>query len=529
MSGALLCLLAGMAAAAARVDAGQTTQAAGPAASQPAGGPQLAIAGFVPAAESDERDHWQATGLEELLSWRLRRCRGLVSVPVMRVHQARSELEIEDSAAESWERVCRLLGARSMLTGTTEGMPHALSLKLRLVPLVDGAAGGEATIGPAAFFEVLDEATRWVIDRFAITLEEPVAGHVFRRPSKSMSAVEYFAKAVVALREQKRRDAQYYVIEAVEYDVRLRPAQLLLAQLELRAGLETRPNAIRRLRTIGDLAKIIEDPADRIDAELGLALADQMVAASEAALTRLETALKLAERSGDLYGRIAAMNGMCDVLLGGPLDRSREESEEARQARLRRAAELQERVLRELDRMGDLVAAAPSANKLALIYEQLGETEKAGMMHRRTIELAQKTGARRSEATAWLFLGQWHRGRQQWREALEATMRCLELTKEASRAPIHIALAEIYELTTPPQQAAALDQYEQAHALLRSGTDLVSQLACLRQIATLRIALGRKEEARAALREAIDLAHALESPLEVTLQEMLKNLDQGKP
>jgi tetratricopeptide (TPR) repeat protein len=488
--------------------------------------PLIVIAGFTSPETGDPRDAWIATALEELLAWRLRRVPELITVPTVRVQQARRELNDEQEAPPDWPRVAAMLGATTLLTGSAEGSAEATTLHLRLGPPASPDRGSQMKIGPAALPAPLDEATRWVLAQLdAAPLPAEIAQRVLVQPSASLSALEYYARAVSAARSERPRDALYYAHEAIGYDVRFRPALLLLAQLESRVSREGRLNAIRRLRVVNELARLADDPLDRAETEMLLGLLTNLTASAEAAFTRFETALALACDQGDPYGRIAASSALGDLYMSLAPPREAEWTPQQIDAfakrNLRRAAEWHSLVLEDLEKLGDAVALAPATSRLALIYERLGEEQAALHLHQRTLAAAIRTGSRRTQATAWMFLGQWHRRQEQWPQAIEATKRCLELAAPASRPAARMALAEIYGAMSPPDPAGALREYEQALEEYRAGADLNTRLLCLRQIARLRRELGQRERALAALREALDLARALEAPEQEQLREQL--------
>ena len=173
------------------------------------------------------------------------------------------------------------------------------------------------------------------------------------------------------------------------------------------------------------------------------------------------------------------------------------------------------------------VAEAPAANKLALIYERLGESALALEMHERTVAAARRTGSVRNEATGWLFLGQWYRQQERWPEALEATSRCLALAKGSAKPAVRITLAEVYRGMSLPQEA--LGQYEAAYEALADGDDLANQLRCLRAIAELRMERGERGTAIMKLTEALDIAQVLGLAEEDGIRAQLEQWKREEP
>ena len=493
--------------------------------------PRLAVIGFEPEPGGDPRDAWIGVALEELLARRLQRVPGLTVVPTLRLYQARSELMDPEAAPPPWPDIVRGLGAQRMLTGRCRGPDNAVALELTLQDLRNPALPGQqATLPAGRLFEILDQATRWALDVLALPdLPAEVRDQMFAPPSRTTTAVEYFALAIAAARAEKTGDALRYASQALDADRRFRPALAMLAQLELQLGSTGWGSAGRRLRALADLARFEDDPFDRARAEIGQSLLALVNAAFEAAATRAETALLLAFDHGDLYGQLAAITALCDsYLLRTPPDLP----ELAAQARatyrrecLKRAAEWQDLLVQMLDSLGDVVAGLPAANKLALIYERLEQPEQALEMHQRTVALAGTLHSRRQQASAWLYLGQWYRNQGRAPEALDAVTRCLALADEASQPPVRIILADVYRAMSLHEEALA--QFELAYEQVRKTDDLAGQFTCLREIATTRMQLGRREKAIAALQEAVDIAHVLELREEQELRTELENWKTG--
>jgi tetratricopeptide (TPR) repeat protein len=513
-----------------------------PAASQPqVARPLLGVAGFQTDESVDPRDTWLATALEETLAARWHHVPALIVIPTVRAHQARRELQDEDDQLPEWPRVLGALGAKLVLTGRVQGAPDAVVLQLTLKTLgADPQTRGETTLPTGRLFEVLDAATRWTLEQLGVAgLPREAQRLVFAPPARSPSALEYYARAVVAARADRLNDARYYATQACDYDRQYRPALAMLAQLELphgnvtsaAAGMAAFNSASARLRMLSDLARVHADPLDWAAAELGQGMLLQLSGAFDAAYTRFETALATAYEHDSVYGQIAAINSLCDLYLtrGVPADVELSDGQKRRfrEQNLRRAAEWQELGLDMLAQLGDLVAEVPAANKLALTYEGVGERERALALHQRTRAAAQRSGSRRNQATAWLYIGQWYQREQRYPEALDATNRSLELASEPMKPVARLALAGVYQSLNEP--AAALEQLERAYERIRPGDDLVSQLICARQIADLRMQLGRRDAALAALQEAVDVAHALEHPEEAALREKLKEWKSQKP
>ncbi|MFO0837926.1 MAG: tetratricopeptide repeat protein [Phycisphaerae bacterium] len=492
----------------------------------------IAVLGFTCGADVDSRDQWLPTAIEESLIWRLRRAPGVVVIPGLRAAQAWREIREKDDDPPDWERVSRLLGARNRVLGEIGGAPAALTLTIRLESL-DSAAGEPSPptqFGPGPFFDVLDIATRWLFKRLGVAALLPEReALIFARPAQTLSAVEFYAKGVSAMRSENGRDALHYADRAVEYDPRYRPALLLLAQLSSRGDRSQRVAAAVRLRALGEWARAAADAWDQADGEAAQGVLLWPASVDEAAIVRFQNALAIYYENDDIFGQLGAMNALCDVhLLRNPDDSDLPSAarEEFERQNLSNAAAWAEISLDLLARVGDVVSEAPTANKLALILERLGRPQAALQVHQRTLAAAQRSKSRRGEATAWMFLGQCQRKLKNWPEALAATQRCLAIADEDSKPAVRIALGDVQEAMGAP--ADALGQYELAFEQLKAGDDLASQLICLRQMANLRKQLGRLDDAIRTLQEALDVAHALQSPTRAAIEKQLGAWKAGK-
>ena len=499
----------------------------------PAASPQtsVAVVGFENAADSDARDHWMPVAFEEILTWRLRRVPGLVAIPTVRLYQARQELARPDETSPSWTRAVTLGGAKRQLSGSCSGPPEHVVLKLRLEPTAGDSPPAETTIGPARLFEVLDQATRWTLARLGVDrVDTKVSEVIFAPPCATPTALEYYAKAIAASRDRNTRDAVFFVRQALDYDTALVPAQLFMAQLELMSS-KSRAAASGRLRSVGMLASTRGDLVSQTQAELAQGLILVQSRSYDAAEKRFRSALDRARDARDGYGELAALNNLSDLHLlrcAGPgADLAEAERDAFVQKHLAQAIELQKRALARLVALGDGIAQLPALNKLALTYEQANDDAHAEQMHRRTLALAQQTGIARSEASAWLFLGQWLFRQKRYPDALQALTSCLKLAPEQAARGVHESLADIHAAMNHPRES--LVELQKARALV-DASDLSGQLRMLRRIADIQIQLGQTAGAIETLSDAADTAHALQlADDEKKIRERVRVLRAGSP
>ncbi len=485
--------------------------------------PHLAVAGFVADESVPPREQWLPVAVEEMLAWRLRRIPGLLVVPTLHVVQARRELTEDPAAPPPWGRAVAAVGADWMITGTCSGHTDGLACRLSVLNATDGTVRAETTLAAERLFTTLDRATDWLAAQFPAAPLAPEMRELVYMLPRSPSALEYYARALQAARAEQFKDAYYYTTQGLTYDEQFRPGLGMLIQLEIQVGAAGRAAAGKHLRALAELARLHNDLTDQAAAELGLGTLLHASGAFEVAYERYETALGLAYSEGAPYGELAALSSLGDLYLSRrvPAHLNLPEAQVQRLAQqdLDWAAAWQEIALGILERLGDSVAQAPAASKLALTYEHMGDTEAALRAYQRSLAAAERIGSARHQAAAWLYIGQSHQRAGRLPEALDATARSLELAPREALPAVRLALAGMYQAAG--QSAVALEQLDSAYAQLRQGDDLAQQLTCIKEIAALRRQLGQHDAARVALQEALDIAHALKSGEEQALQEQL--------
>ena len=491
----------------------------------------IVVGGMTAAAGSDERDNWTPTAIEEVLNARLRRTGALTVVPSIRTFDSRRELTDGDGAAPDWKRVAQALGAARLICGETSGPAYALTLKLKIIDCKSDEKPLERSFGPARINELLDQATTYLLEQFSLTsLSESTRALVLKPPTDSPTALEYFARAILSAREGNWSETARYLKQACEYESTFIAAQLALAQVESRSAGGARLAALR-LRQMRLLAKAGEDPWDAAEVERieGVLLA--LTGGEQNGAERLESAAAMSEKIGDVYGQILALDTLADLEIrraNQPADEKGTPQSEPVQARfLKHAAEVQSRILELLAPLNDLVTQASGSNRLALLYERLGEMDKALKQHQTTLELARKLGVRQSQATAQMFLGQYYRHAGRYPEALEAIKQCLDLAVDSSKPGVHIALGDIHKAMN--DERSALQEYESAFENLKKSDNLTDQFTCLKRLAEARHKLGQKKEAARNLQEAIDVAQVLKLPELQTLREQLAGWSREAP
>jgi len=484
------------------------------------------VVGFEAARGTDPRDTWIPTAIEEMLVWRLRRVPGLLVVPTVHLYEARRELTETDAPPPAWDRVLLRVGARMQVSGTVAGVPPKLTLTL-LVRRLDKrgriASKREVPVGPGHLFEILDEATHAALRGLgAGETSDDLKPLVFAQPAATPTALEYYARAVQSARRGNARDALYYLRRSLDCDTMQPYAQLMLADIQARVPGAAARAARVKLRALRQLAQTNGDTRLVLETDLALGTADVAQGSLDSAMRRFEQAVRRSRDLGMPYLEVSALVALADLHVSRSSAGQASAQTPATQAdarSLRVAAERLQEALAVTDRLHDAVAEVAIANRLALLYEQLGQDEPALTMHRRTLDAARRCGTRQGQATAWMFLGQWYRTHERPDEAVQAMRECLRLAPERSQPKVHIALGDA--LREKGEASAALREYEQAYEALRDSDALRDRFLCLQNLAEVRMQLGRRDEAIRTLREAIDLAQRLRLPAEQRLRQRL--------
>ena len=472
----------------------------------------IALVGLQPADGLDPRDVWMPTAVEEVLNGRLRKVPGLAVIATMRAYQARREMRGDADSPPPWPQVLSALGAVTSVSGSVMGPPESCRIELRLTR-ADHGTPASRVFGPARLFDALDQATEWLLSQLVgARVDSKLCDLLLLPPAKSPSCLEYYARAVMAARQENMRDVVYYLEKAATYDPGQPRVQVMLAQVEARTSPETRATATARLRHVQQQAQRIGDVGLDLDVELthgGLLVAQRSFESAAARFTRCR---RLADERGDVYRRVAAIHALADTYLSEEAVLAQAPDDDAtraqRNAKLAAAAALLDEALELLSRLGDRIAEGPIANKQALLLERLAMNDRALEMHQRSLRAAQTIGSRANEATAWMFLGQWYRRAGRYEDALNATQQCLDRATAAARPRVRIALADIH--AARGDSPAALAEFQHAYDALIDTDDLTNQLLCLERMADLQTKLGRRDAAIKALTDALDIAEVLE-------------------
>ncbi|MBL8877867.1 MAG: hypothetical protein JNG88_02005 [Phycisphaerales bacterium] len=489
--------------------------------------PRIAVVGFSPAPETDARDVWIATAAESALERGLQRAGPWVVVPTERLVLGHRELGESSKSAVEWKSVADLCGAECLLIGTATQRAGAFVIELNLLDLKrpELAPTGRVIEAPS-LFGALEAAYGAAGELLRDRVAESIALSPFQTPARSPSALEYHARALSAFRAADYANCAYYARQAIEYDALFRPAGRLLAEVELRGAPDARATGRLRLTRIGELAKAAGDTFDTIEIQLRQALICRTAGAFDAAQIRIETALGTAYDAADPIWQATAFGHMADLHLAQAPASGDGGANAARVAQqFRRAAAWQQLALEASLETNDRLGRVPLFHRLAMLHDRLGAYDDANRLLSECAELTRRLGLTRSEATTLLLTAQVFQHEKRWADAESAGRRCLPLVSGADAAAARVAIA--MACREQGKRDDALREFEAAYEALRIAENLGDQLLCLREIAVLRRDVGNPAGAAQALREAIDLAHAMKLPIEATLKTQLDEWSAG--
>ncbi len=499
------------------VAAGLALAVCGPA---PAGVPRLAVVGFEPAKDCDPRDTWIAPAVEQILAWRLQRSGLCELVPPGRARAARRELS-DGESTPSWPRVLRLLGVQRQLAGTCSGPPHQARITLRWIDLESSQAPATARLGPRPVLGLLDEATRWVLARLGPDrIDAQTRKRLLAPVCRNVGSLEAFARAVLASRAGDLRATATRLDEAIQFEDRFLPAQLMLAQIQSQVPGVPRDRAVTNLRILRRVAREQNDLTTEAIVRLTQGTLYRLRGVDEPAATLLEQAARQARRVGAPYVELVALETIADL---ATTRARRSDTPDQRNKALTQAWRTEQQALALVQRTGDKLAELAARRRLAELLQRLSRPDDELAERRRVLELARQLGSKRHVAVAQYELGRFYLRRKQADEAMRAFEACLENVPDELKPQVRSQLAEAY--ADAGRYADAIGILRQVAAHLEQTGALRDRLACLERLAELQRLAGQTDNARQTLREAIDLAHALRDARESALRHKLASLE----
>lgn len=485
-----------------------------------ADGPRAAVVGIVPTDDTDPRDVWIATAVEQTLAWRLQRSGLCRLVPSGRCYAARTELTSADKPP-AWTRVLRVLGVQRQLAGTCTGPPHAATLTLRWIDVTTDRTLATARLGPQPVLPLIDDATRWILSRLGPDrLDRQTRQRLLEPLCRSAGSLEAFAEAVLASRRGDLSATADKLEQALQFEDVFLPAQLMLVQIQTQVPGVPRQRAAGNLRLLRRLARERHD-----DTTLALVMLTQgtlyrLRGVDEPAAKLLEQALAQARKAGASYVELVALETLADHYAA----RAARTTAEKRTAALHDAVRTEQQALALARRMHDQLAELAACRRLAELARQLDDPDTELAQRKRVIELARAIDSSRHLALGEYELGRFYLHRKQAEAAITAFQACLKRVPDALRPQVLSHLAEAYALAGQLDQA--IETLRKVARHLEEASALADQLACLVRLSELQQKAGRIDDARQSLQEAIDLAHALRSDREAELRKRLAGLSR---
>ncbi len=483
-------------------------------------GPRAAVVGIVPTNDTDPRDVWIATAVEQTLAWRLQRSRLCQLVPSGRCYAARTELTSAGNPP-TWTRVLRVLGVRRQLAGTCTGPPHAARLTLRWIDVPAQRTLATARLGPQPVLPLIDDATRWILTQLGPARLDRHTQHRLLEPlCRSAGSLEAFAEAILASRRGDLAATADKLEQALQFEDVFLPAQLMLVQIQTQVPGVPRQRAAGNLRLLRRLARERHD-----DTTLALVMLTQgtlyrLRGVDEPAATLLEQALAQARRAQASYVELVALETLADHEAA----RATRATGDKRTAALHDAVRFEQQALALARRMHDALAELAACRRLAELARRLDDADTELAQRTRVVELARAIASSRHLALGQYELGRFHLHRKHAEAAIAAFQACLKRVPEALRPQVLSHLAEAYALAGQLDQA--IGTLRSVARQMQDASSLTDRLACLVRLSELQQQAGHIDDARESLQEAIDLAHALRSDREPQLRKRLTELSQ---
>ncbi|QIZ70269.1 CHAT domain-containing protein [Oxynema aestuarii] len=209
-----------------------------------------------------------------------------------------------------------------------------------------------------------------------------------------------------------------------------------------------------------------------------------------------ETAIAQFERARSLYREAGDRSGEGNVLL--------ELGDFYRQwGEYQRAIEALQQATRQLEQSDRPELATLALNGIAQLYDTLAEPQQALDAYDRAIALARKTDDRDREITLSINLGQFHRAWGNYEQAIEAYTNARTALKKAADSE-----TSQEQLERAQTAISSLLSQEGFSEFLQTFVQSESEAVILAKMSLVYVDMGRKNEAIAAFREAVELASA---------------------
>ena len=477
------------------------------AASAPTAAPRFFVPDFRPVGQTDEPS-WVALAVSESLRARLRRSTATTAVSGMRTAGVLQRLaEGDKSTPDEMHRIARLLGADWTVTGTVEAsQPGRYELKLRVRHAAQADRDHARSIAAPSVGAILDGATDAVFDLTGVRLSEAQRKRVRATPGQTGSALEYYAKAIRAVRAGKPSDVLYYLAQSRQYDASFRPTMRLLGQVNIAAG--NRREVLLIFEQLLRRARRDDDPVDVAFAMTQIAIAHQRVGD-----------LKTAERYYQAAMAEARKVGLRDVqaVLFGAMATLRIDQGDSTSA-----LELLAERLKLLQAQGDRLAIGPACMTVGLVHAAKKDPDQALVYLTLSAKLADEVGMSADKGAALYQIGELQKANGKLEEALEAYRASLAASEEREAGSAYRQIAEIHE--QQGRHDEALDALRKAETILAKRKAYAQQADCLARIAGVYLKRNDTTKALSAMTEAVEILRDLGHPELAKYEKELANM-----
>ncbi len=468
-------------------------------------GPRFFVPDFLPGDE-DKESPWVAVAVSEGLRYRLIRSGISTAVSEMRTSAVMSRLAADP---EQVNRVAQLLGADHVVMGAISRTDKGYAAKIVLGLISPPGPNQSRAVQGTNVRGLLNACTEAVFSMSGVQLTEAQQRKAFSGPGGTDSAVEYYAKAIRALRAGKPSDSLHYVGESVRYDNNFRPTMKLLGQMNLAAGNEAEVLAIfeRLLRQ----AKLDEDPVDELFALIQIGMCHQRRGDLRSAERYFQSALDSTRQLGLADQQALALGALANLRV----DQRRRED----------ALTLLKQRLQLLETEGDQLATGPACLTVALVYAAKGQYAESLEFLSRAVKLADASGMKTDKALALFQTGEIYLEQKKFEEALAAYQASLELTEENEKGSAYRQIAEIYEKQSKFDDA--LKMLRQAESTLAKRKAYAQQANCLARISRIQLKKGAADQAVETMTEAVDILRDLRHPDLPAYEKELAEMKKG--
>ncbi|MBN1341956.1 MAG: tetratricopeptide repeat protein [Phycisphaerae bacterium] len=469
---------------------------------------------FVPdfwSGDGKEETQWVALAVSEGLRDRLRRSGATRAISGMRTAGVMERFAKQDKP-DPRQALTRgtQLGADWVAMGTIRiDDKGQFAAEIRICPTAQAAKEARKSIHAPSMRVLLDQTTDAVLDLTGVKLTEAQRKVYLTAPGESDSALEYYAKAVRAVRARKPQDALYYVAQSRRYDSNFRPTLKLLGQINIAAG-----NFAEVLMIFERLLRQAKRDGDTVDTVFAMT----QIAISHQRQRELAIAEKYYNAAME-EARQAGLDDLETILLGAIATLRVDEQKPDEALRL-----LGDR-LRRLEAQGDRLAMGPACLTIALIYAAKKDNEQAIQFLDAAVKLADEVDVPSDKAAALYQKGQLYVEAGRLDDALKAYRESIDCSEEGETGSAYREIAGVYE--KKGQLDEAMKMLRKAEAILSRREAYAQQANCLTRISRIYAKQKQDKSAVKAMTEAVEILRDLGHPELAKYEKELDDL-RGK-